>query len=404
MGVFDLAKKLNRAYKDDKLAIRADVTPTYERMQTGAFGLDYPLYGGLPLGRIHTFAGLQHSGKTSAACMAVSAYQRQFPDRPCIYVDMEHSLDLKFQSRMTGMQLNKMIYFSPTSLTGEQVLDEILNFQKEDDIGLIVIDSIPAILPAESLEKDMTKDPGMRGTIAKALHRFLIAMGSLVSEKNNMLILINQVRIAGKTFTGANIYSEPGGDAPNYYSSVKVRFGTRTFIKGDKVDSTDGEGAEGFRLKFSITKNKCGPIARGGGFLSFNYDTGFRWLEDMLEIAYKFDFIQRINQQTYQLVDLETGEIYKDESGKDLIGRRKDLEDYILTNIPFQTKYIAMLNKAISGSDRCYGNILDERDRAEINAQEESIESKEAKTTYKEVNEELSEGDKEDSNSNLEVN
>jgi len=66
-SVLETAKKMNREYKDDKLAIKADITPTYERMATGAFGLDYPLYGGLPLGRIMTFAGLFHSGKTSAA-------------------------------------------------------------------------------------------------------------------------------------------------------------------------------------------------------------------------------------------------------------------------------------------------------------------------------------------------
>lgn len=36
--------------------------------------MDYPLYGGLPEGRIITFAGLFHSGKSTAACLAVSAY------------------------------------------------------------------------------------------------------------------------------------------------------------------------------------------------------------------------------------------------------------------------------------------------------------------------------------------
>lgn len=375
MSVFECAQKLNREYKDNKLAIRADITPVYERMPTGALGLDYPLYGGLPLGRICTFAGLFHSGKTSGACIAVAAYQRNFPDKTCVYVDLEHSLDIKFQARMTGLQPDKMIYFSPTSLTGEQVLDCILNFQKEDDIGMIVIDSIPALLPAQSVENDMEKDPGMRGTIAKSLHRFLIAMSNLVSEKNNILIMVNQVRVAGTTFTGAPIYSEPGGQAPQYYSSVKIRFGTRTFIKGDKVDCSDGEGAEGFRLKFAITKQKCGPIARGGGFLSFSYDKGLMWLEDLLEIAYKFDFIHRVNNVTYELVNLETGEIYKDAEGNELVGKRKDLEEYIKTHPEFQSTYIAMLNKYISASEQSYGDILDARERAEINAQEDSVEA-----------------------------
>lgn len=375
-SVLEIAKKLNREFKDDKLAVKATITPEYERMPTGAFGFDYPLYGGLPMGRICTFAGLFHSGKTSAACLAMAAYQRKYPDQVCVYVDMEHSLDLKFQSRMTGLDPDRMIYFNPTTLTGEQVLDSILEFQKSDDIGMIVLDSIPALLPAQSLENDMTKDPGMRGTIAKPLHRFLVAMSSLVNNKNNIFIMVNQVRVSGTTFTGAPIYSEPGGQGPQYYSSVKVRFGTRTFIKGDKVDASDGEGAEGFRLKFAITKQKCGPIARGGGFISFNYNTGLMWLEDMLEIAYKFDFIHRVNNVTYELINLETGELYVDpETGKELRGKRADLENYIKTNIEFQKHYIAMLNKYISASDETYGNILDAREQLEIRAQEESVEA-----------------------------
>ena len=375
-SVLELAKKLRKQYNDDSLAVVANVTPEYTKLATGAFGMDYPLYGGLPEGRIFTFAGLFHSGKTTAACLAVSAYQRKYPDKVCVYVDVEHSLDLKFQSRMTGMQLDKMIYMSPTTMTGEQILDAILEYQKSDDIGMIVLDSIPALLPAQSIENDMTKDPGMRGTIAKPLHRFLIAMSGLVAQKQNIFIMVNQVRVSGTTYNGAPIYSEPGGQGPAYYSSVKVRFGTRTFIKGDKVDCSDGEGADGFRLKFVITKNKCGSIARGGGFLSFSYDKGLMWMQDLLEIAYKFNFINRLTTVTYQLVDLETGEVYKDENGKDLQGKRKDLEEYIYTHPDFQNKYISMLNRYISASDKTYGDILDDRERAEIKSQEESVETK----------------------------
>ena len=384
MSVLDVAKQLNRDYKNDKLIIKADVVPTYERLSTGAFGFDYPLFGGLVLGRICTFAGLYHSGKTTAACVAMAAFQRKFPNKTCVYVDMEHSLDIKFQAKMTGLDPTRMLYFNPTTLTGEQVLDAILAFQKEEDIGMIILDSIPALLPAQALENDMEKDPGMRGTIAKPLHRFLIAMSSLVNERNNIFIMINQVRVEGKTFTNAPIYGEPGGQGPQYYSSIKVRFGTRTFIKGDKVDASDGEGASGFRLKFSITKNKCGSISRGGGFMSFSYDKGLMWMEDLLEIAYKFEFIKRLTSVTYQLVNLETGEIYKTEDGEELTGKRKDLEEYLYTHPKFQNEFMGMLNRYISASDDSYGEILDERDRVEIKSQEDSVDANMSKAIVRE--------------------
>lgn len=373
--IAEVAKRLNKEFGDNTLAIKADVTPTYERMSTGAFGLDYPLFGGLVYGRIMTFAGMFHSGKTTAACLCLAAYQRANPDKMCIYVDVEHSLDLKFQARMNGVDFDKLIYFNPKTLSGEQILDAILEFEESEDVGMIILDSIPALLPAQSMENDIEKDPGMRGTIAKPLHRFLIEMSNLVAQQNNILLLINQVRVAGTTFTGAPIYSEPGGQAPQYYSSIKVRFGTRTFIKGDKVDSSDGEGADGFRLKFVITKNKCGPVSRGGGFISYNYQKGLMWMEDLLEIAYKFDFIKRINNVTYSLINLENGEVYKDENGNDLTGKRKDLENYILTNVEFQKEYIDMLNKHIKADDISYGDILDAREVADIKQQEDAVEA-----------------------------
>ena len=373
--IAEVAKRLNKEFGDNTLAIKADVTPTYERMSTGAFGLDYPLFGGLVYGRIMTFAGMFHSGKTTAACLCLAAYQRANPDKMCIYVDVEHSLDLKFQARMNGVDFEKLIYFNPKTLSGEQILDSILEFEKSEDVGMIILDSIPALLPAQSMENDIEKDPGMRGTIAKPLHRFLIEMSNLVAQQNNILLLINQVRVAGTMFTGAPIYSEPGGQAPQYYSSIKVRFGTRTFIKGDKVDSSDGEGADGFRLKFVITKNKCGPVSRGGGFISYNYQKGLMWMEDLLEIAYKFDFIKRINNVTYSLINLENGEVYKDENGNDLTGKRKDLENYILTNVEFQKEYIDMLNKHIKADDISYGDILDAREVADIKQQEDAVEA-----------------------------
>ena len=109
-------------------------------------------------------------------------------------------------------------------MSGEQILEMILELQEADDIGLIVLDSIPALVPQSIMENEFTKDMGMRGNMAKGLHKFCPTMCDKLARKGNIMIMINQVRVAGKTFTGANIYAEPGGDAPRYYASVKGSF------------------------------------------------------------------------------------------------------------------------------------------------------------------------------------
>ena len=372
----DIVSTICKEYKDNTLIVKSNVTPNYKRLPCGAFGMDYPLFGGLPYGRICMYSGQPHSGKTTAAVVEMAAFQRANPEKTCVYVDVEHSLDLQFQAKMTGLDLNRMYYMNPAHLSGEQILDAIIDMQKDaEDIGMIVLDSIPALLPADVLENDISKDVGMRGTIAKPLHKFLIEMSSLLSKKENILILINQVRQVGTTFTGAPIYKEPGGDGPRYYSSVSVCFGTRTFTLGENMNACkpDGEGADGYRIRFKITKNKTAPCNRGGGFITFRYDTGLDWIHDLLEIAIQFNFIQRLNNITYQLIDLETGEILTNEEGKELKGKKSDLIEYIKNNIAFQTKYLDMLTKYISADNVSYGSLLDERTIKEIDAEETSI-------------------------------
>ena len=376
-SILEIAKKINKEYKDENLAIISNIKPTYKRLPTNAFGLDYILGGGPALGRIIELSGVEHSGKTTAACVIVAAYQRAFPNKTCIYIDAEHSLDLKFQAKMTGLDLEKLLYVSPNGLTGEQVCDMIIEYEKADDIGAIVLDSLPALLPEAVLKDDLTKDAGMRGTMAKVYHKFFPEINDLVSQKENMFICINQVRDAGKTFTGIQLYKEPGGSAPSYYSSYILRFGKRKFTLGDDMDACgakNGEGADGFRLSYKVLKNKCGSCNRGGGYMTFRYATGFDWINDLLEIALTFGFIKRLNNITYSLVDLFTGEVYKDEEGEDLTGKKAYLIDYIKTNIKFQTEYLAMLNRYISEDDtKSYGQLLDERVNAEIDQEQEAI-------------------------------
>lgn len=378
-SILEIAKKLNKEYKDDNLAIISNVKPNYTRLATNALGLDYILGGGIPLGRIIELSGLQHSGKTTAACVILAAYQRAYPDQMCVYLDVEHSLDLKFQAKMTGIDLENLLYISPNGLSGEQICDMIIELQKADNVGCIVLDSLPALLPAVVMENDLTKDSGMRGTMAKTFHKFFPEMNDLVARKDNLFIAINQVRDDGKTFTGIQKWKETGGSAPAYYSSIIIRFGTRKFTLGDNMDAcgqANGEGADGFRLLYKVLKNKCGSCARGGGFMTFRYETGLDWINDLLEIALGFGFIKRLSTVTYQLVNLETGEVYLDEDGQELKGKKADLVEYIKSNIAFQKEYLSMLNRVISADDsKSYGNLLDERTNAEINEQQASIEN-----------------------------
>ena len=159
-SMLDYAKKLNKEYSNNNLMIMSNVVPQYKRLNSGLFGMTYGLGGGLPYGRLVVYSGLEHSGKTLAACAEMAAYQRENPEKVCVYVDVEHALDLQFVSLMTGLDLSRMLYYNPENMSGEQILETILEMEDQDDIGMIVLDSLPALMPQSNMENEFTKDMG----------------------------------------------------------------------------------------------------------------------------------------------------------------------------------------------------------------------------------------------------
>lgn len=377
-SVLDISKKINRSWKDDVLT-SGNFTKELKRLSMGDLGFDYALYGGLPLGQLVVFSGVEHSGKTTAACLAMARYQQENPDKVCVYVDAENTLltQADYLQRMTGISFEPehFLRYDMTGKAAEEMFADIIQLEEADDIGMIIIDSAPALISKSDLDSDFEKDNGMRASIAKTLGKFIKQMIMYLPKRNNILLIINQVRVDGVNFMGAKIYSEPCGYALNYYPSMKVRFGTRTYTLGDKTDlsSSKGEGADGFRLKFSITKSRLGPVNRGGGFLTFRLDSGLDVCHDMLEVAMKFGYIEHPNNITYILNNLETGEYYLDEEGNPLkfAGKGK-LINYLNEHPDFKAEYFDMLTKYVSESQSKV-DLIDKDTMKEILEQEAQL-------------------------------
>ena len=338
------------------------------------------MYGGLPKGRIVVISGKEHSGKTLFSVAEMAAYQRDEPNKMCVYVDVEHSLDLKFTAAMTGIDWSRVQYVNPVGISGEQILDIVDEYFTCDDIGLVVLDSVAALCSNADYESDVEEDKGQRASIARALNKFLKKVMSKVSASNGLLIMINQVREKGKTFTGAIIYDEVAGYAPKFYSSVTLRCGKRTFTDGDVTDKTDGEKADGIRINFAVIKNKTASTQRGGGFLTFRYDTGLDWLYDTLEVALKYDFIKRPSKVKYELINLATGETYLDgETNEPLsfVGKDK-VKEYFNTHPKFQKEYVEMLLDYVSKSEEKgtrFSPLLDEEKLNAIKQEDSALET-----------------------------
>lgn len=382
----EIAKKINKAWKEDVL-VSGNFVKEVSRVPLGDLGSDYALFGGIPEGHLTVFSGVEHSGKTLSAALAMAQYQKKHPDRINVWIDAENTIPVQadFLQRMTGLDVFSETFFryDCSGKAAEEIFSDILQLEEADQIGCVCLDSAPALISKADLDNDFEKDNGQRASVAKPLGKFIKQMLMLLPKKNNILLIINQVREDGKNFMGATIYKEPCGYALGYYPSMKVRFGTRTFTLGDKTDlsASKAEGADGFRLKFSVTKSRLGPTNRGGGFLTFRYNTGLDYMFDTLEVALKFGYIQRPSSQSYVLVNLATGEVYRDaETGDELkfVGKQK-LIDYLNSHTDFRAEYFNMLNENISASKEKI-NLLDKADMNEILKQEAEVSNQKFET------------------------
>lgn len=381
-SVLDVAKQINKKYKDNKVIVGGDILPSVPKLRLGSLGADYALGGGLPYGAITVFAGQYSSGKSTAAALAMANYQRENPDKTCVYVDVENTLLIQLPHfvKMTGLLTDEkhFVRYDCTGKSAESIFEDIIDLQiGADNIGMIILDSAAALVSEQDLETDFSKDNGMRASVAKPLGKFIRMMNMYLPRKNNILLVINQVREAGKTFTGATIYSEPSGHALDFYPAIKVRFGTRTFTKDDKSDvaASKAEDTDGFRLKFAITKSKSASLNRGGGFLTFRFDSGLDKINDTLEVAMKYLFVERPNNMTYIVKNLDTGLPYEVD-GQELkfVGKAK-LIDYMTNNSAFREEYFDMLMRHIDSNQSEGVSLLDSNALDEIMEQEAAVEA-----------------------------
>ena len=387
-SVLDIAKALNKAWKHDVLT-PGDMIPECKRFSMGTMSADYALYGGLPEGKLVVYAGESGSCKSLLACLAMAQFQKQHPDKTCIYVDAEETLvgQVSWFVKMTGLDLDpeKFMRYDCSGKSAEEIFSDVIKLQEADNIGMIIIDSAPMLLSQADIDNDITKDNGQRASIAKSMGKFLKFMVPAIAKAGNTLLIINHTRVAGTTFTGAKIYTEPCGYALNFYPCIKVRFATRKFTCGDNIGlsaSQTDEKTDGIVATFSVTKNRLGPLNRNGAKIIFRFETGLDTLTDLIEIITKYEIAKRLTSVTWQLVIPGTDTPYKDENGKDLqFSGKGKMVDYIKTHPEFRAEYEKAVSAFINKTKKDI-SLIDEEDLKQILEADASVE--ESFKNYKE--------------------
>ena len=364
---------LNKKWGKNRLS---NIIGTVRRLSFCSVSANYATFGGVPYQKLIVSSGVEHSGKTLGACQLMAQYQHENPGKVCVYVDAENTLrgQEEFLCKMTGLSTEegKFLRGEVDGMSAEQIFDFIEDLQLKPWIGMIVLDSAPMLIPQEVLDSSSTVDKGMRASIAKALGVFIRKMTTLTARVGNILLVINQVRIE-KLHNGAIRYNEPCGYALNYFPSFKMRFGTRKFInaKGEEISDSKATEAVGFRISFSTTKSRVGATNRGGGYITYLYDSGMDYLGDLVATATTFGYITA-GGAWITLTDPLSGEVLTTKGGEPLkFNGKQKLITFLKEHPEFAEKYTERLEQAMSNGDNI--SLLADEDLSVILEQEQQV-------------------------------
>ena len=159
-----------------------------DAVSSGSLTLDIALgVGGYPKGRIVEIYGPESSGKTTFALQAIAEVQKQ--GGKAAFIDAEHALDPVYAKNL-GVDINELLLSQPD--TGEQALEICEALVRSEAIGIVVIDSVAALVPQAEIEGEM--GDSHVGLQARLMSQALRKLSGIINKTNTIAIFINQLR------------------------------------------------------------------------------------------------------------------------------------------------------------------------------------------------------------------
>lgn len=331
-------KSIQKKFGDTVLKVGVESLEVDGLLSLGSPSADFCLYGGIPEGRIVEFCGSEGSGKTSNSFLVAASYQREEikrnPDNPrsIVFLDNEGTCDPVWAKKlgydMSDEAAVRTVVIRPEAQSAEEIFDIALTLLKTGEVGLLIFDSIATLVPMQIADESMEKQ--QMGGIAKALTRFANTALGLLRKYKATLIAINQVR---ENISGyGDPLQTPGGRAWKHACSSRIMFKRGDFFDedGNILQKKDAQSPAGHIIELYVLKTKTCKWDRKLGRMTLNYEKGIDILQDTIDVAIHFGFIDNSVQGSFRFVDPETGELMIDGDGKEIkIRGKKNVTTYL---------------------------------------------------------------------------
>jgi recombination protein RecA len=249
-----------------------------ETISTGSLGLDIALgAGGVPRGRIIEVYGPESSGKTTLALHMIAEAQKK--GLTASFIDAEHALDPVYAEHI-GVDVDELYISQPDN--GEQALEITETLIRSGAIGMVVVDSVAALVPKAEIEGDM--GDSHVGLQARLMSQALRKLAGIVSKTDCTVVFINQLREKVGVMFG-NPETTTGGRALKFYSSVRLDVRRVDSIKSSSV-------VVGNRTRVKVVKNKIAPPFKQTEF-DIIFGKGIDRCGEAIDAAVSMDIIKK---------------------------------------------------------------------------------------------------------------
>ena len=247
-------------------------------VSSGSISLDVALgIGGYPKGRIIEIYGPESSGKTTFALHAIAEIQKK--GGRAAYIDAEHALDPQYAAKI-GVNINDLLLSQPDN--GEQALEICEALVRSGAIGIIVIDSVAALVPQAEIEGEM--GDSHVGLQARLMSQALRKLSGIINKTNTVCIFINQLREKVGVMFG-NPEVTPGGRALKFYSSIRLEI-----RKGEQIKL--GTDIVGNKTNVKVVKNKMAPPFKTCT-LEIAYGEGISKTGEVVDLAAEANILEK---------------------------------------------------------------------------------------------------------------
>lgn len=235
--------------------------------------------GGIALGYQCEIFGDEGVGKSSLAMIMAASFQKY--GHHVLWVDMEQRFWGSF-ALMLGVQPNKFTLVRPVS--GEnaiQIVKEALGLRA---YGLIIVDSVAALVTGEEMEKDIG-EYNQKAPLSRLMSESLRQIGPLTSTNAATLVWINQLRSKPMHSPMGKDEDTAGGRALKFWSSIRIEL--------DKTESKQiGSEVVGHKIRAKIVKNSWAPPFKKC-FYDFRYDSGLDYIGSVIDAAIELGIINK---------------------------------------------------------------------------------------------------------------